>query len=320
LRAITDAAGAKVESATYKPFCEQTEFVTPGLAAPESKGWIGERYDADAGLQYLNARYYDPSLGMFLQPDWFEVLRPGVGTNRFSYSFNDPVNLSDPRGNAAVYKDGHYVGQINPRDPGYASVTGNRKYGDPLPSEWVRANSSDSMANQRVSVSLQQTSGGFLYGLGLGSAIWGPYATQEQLLSSDLPDPLKAIFGSNRFYDLARMAWKNSFPRGVSTVDGSTPVLEQGGWLVRGPTGEIEYVNFAGPFRRDEIVTGPKPDQAIGMFHTHPDEGLYRPYDPSSPDLSTGDLYQLPGAVVRGSFGDDISVSVYAHGSITLGP
>jgi RHS repeat-associated protein len=101
VRAITDAAGARVESAVYKPFGEQTEFVTPGLAAPESKGWIGQRYDADAGLQYLNARYYDPVLGMFLQPDWFEVLQPGVGANRFSYSFNDPVNLSDPLGNCS---------------------------------------------------------------------------------------------------------------------------------------------------------------------------------------------------------------------------
>jgi hypothetical protein len=36
---------------------------------------------------------------MFLQPDWFEVLKPGVGTNRFSYSFNDPVNKRDPMGN-----------------------------------------------------------------------------------------------------------------------------------------------------------------------------------------------------------------------------
>jgi hypothetical protein len=36
---------------------------------------------------------------MFLQPDWFEVLKPGVGTNRFSYSFNDPVNFSDPSRN-----------------------------------------------------------------------------------------------------------------------------------------------------------------------------------------------------------------------------
>jgi RHS repeat-associated protein len=102
VRAITDAAGVRVESAVYKPFGEQTEFVTPGLAAPESKGWIGERYDADAGLQYLNARYYDPVLGMFLQPDWFEVLKPGVGTNRFSYSFNDPVNKLDPMGNFAI--------------------------------------------------------------------------------------------------------------------------------------------------------------------------------------------------------------------------
>jgi GHH signature containing HNH/Endo VII superfamily nuclease toxin len=41
-------------------------------------------------------------LGLFLQPDWFEVLRPGVGTNRFSYSFNDPVNKLDPMGNGAV--------------------------------------------------------------------------------------------------------------------------------------------------------------------------------------------------------------------------
>jgi RHS repeat-associated protein len=101
-RAITDAAGARVESAVYKPFGEQTEFVTPGVTAPESKGWIGERYDADADLQYLNARYYDPVLGMFLQPDWFEVLKPGVGTNRFSYSFSDPVNKLDPLGNQNV--------------------------------------------------------------------------------------------------------------------------------------------------------------------------------------------------------------------------
>lgn len=37
---------------------------------------------------------------MFVQPDWFEVTRPGVGTNRYVYSANDPVNLSDPGGNS----------------------------------------------------------------------------------------------------------------------------------------------------------------------------------------------------------------------------
>ena len=99
VRAITDAAGVKIESAVYKPFGEQSEWLSAAQTAPEAKGWIGERYDADAGLQYLNARYYDPQLGMFLQPDWFDVMQPGVGTNRFSYAFNDPVNKFDPGGN-----------------------------------------------------------------------------------------------------------------------------------------------------------------------------------------------------------------------------
>jgi RHS repeat-associated protein len=41
---------------------------------PETNGGIGDWYDAGAGLQYLYARYYDPVRGMFLQPDWFQVM------------------------------------------------------------------------------------------------------------------------------------------------------------------------------------------------------------------------------------------------------
>lgn len=36
---------------------------------------------------------------LFIQPDWFEPTNAGVGTNRYSYSFSDPVNLNDPSGN-----------------------------------------------------------------------------------------------------------------------------------------------------------------------------------------------------------------------------
>ena len=60
----------------------------------------GEIFDPETGLQYLNARYYDPRLGMFIQPDWWEVTERGVGTNRFAYSMNDPLNKMDPNGNA----------------------------------------------------------------------------------------------------------------------------------------------------------------------------------------------------------------------------
>ena len=70
--------------------------------SPPAHGYIGERYDDAAGLQYLNARYYDPRLAMFIQPDWWEVTQAGVGTNRYSYSFGDPVNGRDPTGHQAL--------------------------------------------------------------------------------------------------------------------------------------------------------------------------------------------------------------------------
>lgn len=98
MRGVIGASGLPTERSTYRPFGEQDEVVS-GTPVAETKGFIGERYDADAGLQYLNARYYDPKLGLFLQPDWFEVTEAGVGTNRFAYAGNDPVNASDPGGN-----------------------------------------------------------------------------------------------------------------------------------------------------------------------------------------------------------------------------
>lgn len=97
VRAVTGAAGTKTETSSCRPFGEQSE-AAYALNTTEAKGFIGERFDADAGLQYLNARYYDPRLGMFLQPDWWEVTQAGVGTNRYAYSFNDPVNGKDATG------------------------------------------------------------------------------------------------------------------------------------------------------------------------------------------------------------------------------
>ncbi len=110
VRLITGADGAADKRTIYHPFGETRDWISDAAAAEETKGFIGERYDADAGLQYLNARYYDPELGLFIQPDWFDVNELGVGTNRYSYAFNGPVNASDPSGNFVQSVVGAAVG------------------------------------------------------------------------------------------------------------------------------------------------------------------------------------------------------------------
>jgi RHS repeat-associated protein len=75
--------------------------VFDATAKAENRGFIGQSFDRNAGLLSLNARYMDPKLGLFTSPDWLAPPIPGVGTNRYAYSFNDPVNLKDPSGNNA---------------------------------------------------------------------------------------------------------------------------------------------------------------------------------------------------------------------------
>jgi len=64
---------------------------------------------------------------MFIQPDWFEVTEPGVGTNRYAYSANDPVNLMDPGGNLSTDDANdltmHHEGETDKLPDGFTQVT-----------------------------------------------------------------------------------------------------------------------------------------------------------------------------------------------------
>ncbi|TPK69289.1 hypothetical protein FJ546_01400 [Mesorhizobium sp. B2-4-19] len=42
----------------------------------------------------------------FISPDTMDPTLPGVGTNRYAYSQNDPINKSDPNGHIAIVDDG----------------------------------------------------------------------------------------------------------------------------------------------------------------------------------------------------------------------
>ena len=122
---------AKTTARSSAPSASRPALSTTPPPPPETKGYIGERSDADAGLQFLNARYYDPELAMFIQPDWFEVTKPGVGTNRYAYAGNDPVNRIDPNGNATTGVAAHlssdaYNDNSDPRSPDFPSYIDRR--------------------------------------------------------------------------------------------------------------------------------------------------------------------------------------------------
>ncbi len=60
---------------------------------PTSKGFTGQRGDAATGLDYYNARYYDPALGQFASAD-----SVADGINRYGYVKGNPETYSDPTG------------------------------------------------------------------------------------------------------------------------------------------------------------------------------------------------------------------------------
>ena len=61
----------------------------------------GYYYDAETGLYYLNSRYYDPSVGRFINADDISYIQPTDinGLNLFAYCGNNPVMHTDPTGN-----------------------------------------------------------------------------------------------------------------------------------------------------------------------------------------------------------------------------
>ena len=90
-RALTDSTGAVVASYSYDAFgnlTTQTGSVTNPFL------FSGQYRDAESGLYYLRARYYDPATGQFISRD------PALSSTwePYGYAANNPLNLTDPTG------------------------------------------------------------------------------------------------------------------------------------------------------------------------------------------------------------------------------
>jgi RHS repeat-associated protein len=91
----TDAAGNKVSEVRYKAWGE-VRYATDGV--PTKYQYTGQfSYEAEFGLYFYNARWYDSAMGRFAQAD--TIIPPGVqGYDRYAYTNNNPVRYTDPTG------------------------------------------------------------------------------------------------------------------------------------------------------------------------------------------------------------------------------
>jgi RHS repeat-associated protein len=93
----TDANGVKTASALYKAFGE-TRYTLGNLGTDYK--FTNQREEAALGIYFFNSRWFDPTIGRFIQPDSI-IPYAAQGTqawDRYAYVNNNPVRYTDPTG------------------------------------------------------------------------------------------------------------------------------------------------------------------------------------------------------------------------------
>ncbi len=101
---VTDAEGKLVANTVYMPYGEVYQEASEGRDIYRSK-FNGNEWDRDAEMYYFNARYYDPTIGSFLQADSLLFGTDddhAARLNCYAFSANNPILYSDPSGYAAL--------------------------------------------------------------------------------------------------------------------------------------------------------------------------------------------------------------------------
>lgn len=100
---VAQLDGTVQEKIGYAPFGSMDYDTVTGAADPEQRKYIGKEYDTDTGLLYLEARYYNPTIGRFLSQDimfltaGFDLSDP-QSLNAYAYSRNNPLRYTDANG------------------------------------------------------------------------------------------------------------------------------------------------------------------------------------------------------------------------------
>ena len=92
-RLLTDYSGTTQATNSFDPYGNLAASTNPGQVTNPFR-FAGQYTDAESGLYYLRARYYDPSTGQFITRD------PALAVTDQPYAYveSNPLNFSDPSG------------------------------------------------------------------------------------------------------------------------------------------------------------------------------------------------------------------------------
>ena len=98
----TDSSGQIISLIDYYPYGSVRIEENSGDYENDYK-FTGKEKDADTGLYYYEARYYDSSIGRFVSIDpWSGDLTDPQSLNKYAYTQNNPVKYTDPDGRMAL--------------------------------------------------------------------------------------------------------------------------------------------------------------------------------------------------------------------------
>jgi len=109
---IYDSSGRRIQRMIYSAYgvllgvkiTEAAEFSDAPSPVRTAYGFTGREHDSESGMMYYRARYYDPTIGRFLQkdPEPGKLGLPISMVNSYAYVANNPLNLMDPSGRSIL--------------------------------------------------------------------------------------------------------------------------------------------------------------------------------------------------------------------------
>jgi RHS repeat-associated protein len=257
-RLVTDINGNILDSFDFLPFGEQVS----GDGVTTLK-FTGQPRDAESGLDYFGARFYQSALGRFLTPDRLGNLvadRSDPQTwNMYAYARNSPLTFVDPAGTCSV-QPGDETATDDPDqpclEPGSTSITVNDT-ALPVPYDvWNSVTHQWQLGDPRASLSMLDLPGQFYVGFGSlilnddPSELWRvPYSIGANLLGGLLISKALGLAGSGGTIVLG----SKGYVQIGGVVGADTLSFTDAAWAELGEQGQVDAMRT---FIREAIKDG----------------------------------------------------------------